>query len=141
MGWPKFAARGREAGVRCRRVRDARSRARSAKSADLETGRTAGEHSCRERSAEAGNAQPPGSCCVPGSRKQAIDCRERSTEAGNTLPPCLVEGSEIADRLERPTAENARRRQVTPYPLVSSEARGSRSGLSGRLPRTLGGGR
>jgi len=58
----------------------------------------AGEHSCRERSAEAENAQPPGSCCAPGSWNGAIDCRERSTEAENALPPFLVGGSERSCR-------------------------------------------
>jgi len=43
-------------------------------------------------------------------------------------------------RIERPTVENARRRRGTPYPLILSKARWS-DGLSGRLPRILGGGR
>jgi len=57
------------------------------------TGGNAGKHSCRERSAEAENAQLPGSCRVPGSWNRAVDCRERSAEEENTLPPCLVESS------------------------------------------------
>jgi len=43
-------------------------------------GENAGEHSCRERSAEAENAQPPGSCRVFGGWNRAVDCREHSAE-------------------------------------------------------------
>jgi len=48
--------------------------------------------------------------------------------------PCLLD--RIEDRIERSTAENARQRQRTFYPLVSSKAQKSRRATS-RLPRTL----
>jgi len=76
-----------------------------------------------QKSTAAENVQPLGSCRVPGCWDRTVDCRERSTEAKNALSPCLVEGSEIEERLERPTAENARRRQRTLYPLVLSKTR------------------
>jgi len=100
MGRPKFAARCREAGVRFSDGHnfgacvawEITSAMRGTRR--FWTGGNAGKHSCRERSAEAENAQPPGSCRVPGSWNRAVDCRERSTEAENALPPCLVEGTE-----------------------------------------------
>jgi len=57
----------------------------------------------------------------------AIDCRERSTEASNTSPLCLVESLHRKGS-ERSAVENARQRQVTPYPFVSPKARRFRNG-------------
>jgi len=53
----------------------------------------------------------------------------------------LVLAVSLEAGIERSTAENARRRQRMLYSLASPKVRRSRNGLSGRLPRTLGGGR
>jgi len=69
--------------------------------------------------------------------------RRKSTAAENsrrrlrTLNPLVLAVSLKA----RSTAENARWRQRTLYPLVLSKARRVWDGLSGRLPKTLGGDR
>jgi len=95
MGWPKFAARGREAGVRF------------------------SERLC-------------GACVARGIASAGRGVRElwmqESTAAENVrwrlrVPNPLVLTVFLATRIERPSVENARRRQVTSYPLVSSEAR------------------
>jgi len=73
------------------------------------------KHGCRKLSAEAENAQPPGSYHVPRGGSGAI-CRERSTEAENALPPCLVGDSErnsVSGRLSK-TFDRGRERS-TPW--------------------------
>jgi len=86
--------------------------------------RSAGKRDCRERSTEAGNTLPLWSRrrLEELEAVRAADCRECSAEAGNTVPPCLI-GSSSKKRPERSAVENARQRQVTPYPFVSPKAR------------------
>jgi len=71
---------------------------------------------------EAENTQPPGSCRVPVGLGLSVRLSRMLDGSGERpIPSFLVEGS-MEQRLERPTAENARRRQRTLYPRVSSEA-------------------